>query len=456
MVSQERSVSRYPLRKIIYLLVVIGTAGFSFYEYKQSQTEEQLKHKQELVFPSLKASQIQSVQIIKNKKIIHFFRHNKKWRLKSPVKDKANNSTITDWIQGLLSAKVKIIKNKKGDWSEYGLTKKVTSVILTTKKNKQFVLDISYYSAFDGSIYLKKNDILLLGTTAFAQLSNKPTHYFKSYKILNNFETPIKLNYKSKSFIADLNWEDYKWKWNKKNRFPINQSFLHTYKTQINNMEFQKKTYPKTKQNLKKFKLLNPDIKLNLEFKKDKWFIKISRSVKQKFYALISTRDYIVALNKKQRDQIFLNIKKIRDHRKPFSFITDNAYFIEIKRKGLDIILKKENQQWVVSKNKNKTKKINIHKIPNVLNKINRLLAHKYVGSKSFIKPSYLIIKNKDKKNILELKFSVPFYTKSPKVYVQSSAGQEIMVLNLKDIESVFSGLLLKDTKNKKNTKNKK
>ena len=469
------------LRRLIYLVVVAGTAGFAFYQYKQQQKEEQEEEKKDLIFSSLDSTQVQSVSIKREDGNIRFFRQGEGWYMDSPVKDTADRDLIGDWLESLFSEKVRVIKEKGASWSEYGLDKNVKSIEITTTSDENLKLDISYYSAFDGHFYIKKGEKLLLGKTSWATLVNKKGNYFRSYKLLNVKGHPTYLRYSSKPFKAHLKWENHEWKWEEDSVFPLSHSDLESYWASLSNVSFEKQTYPDTEEFRQKFKLLKPAIELDMKFKKDKnWSVKISHEVDGKFYTLLSTRDYIFVLNKDQRDRILLTEKTIRDHRQPFQFEKDQVHFMELKGYGVDIQLKKEQEDWMllraeiqkeeskkVSKEKGNVekstneeekaklvedkieKKLNKAELQNVFNRIKILSAKQYFGEKkSFIKTSYLILEDKEGKILLNMDLSDPFDSKDKKkVYVKSNLGTEVMALDFEDLKFVFSPSLLKTDK---------
>ena len=489
-------------RRIIYLIIVSGTTGFALYQYKHSQKIKEKEEKKDLIFSSLKPAQVQNIFIQKEEGDIHLIRKADGWNMKVPVEDIADRDLTGDWLGDLFSEKARVINEKGVDWAEYGLDQNINSIELTTKSNGKLKLDISFYSAFDGSFYLRKGEKLLLGSTAWASLTRKDGDYFRSYKLLNiSKKHPKNLHYKSQDFTVSLKWEGNKWKWENNNPFfPLSQSNLESYWSSFFNIQLEKEVYPNTDIFRKKFKLHEPSIEIYMEFEDDKkWSVKVSPENKDKFYVLPSTRDYIFVINKKQKNNLLLTNKKIRDHRYPFQFKRDQVHFIELKGYGIDLQAKKEEEQWTllrgdlnkeimnkfmpkstnntIQKNmkekkerreehKNKSKKIELKKdkeiklkeseLQKTLNRINILSARDYFDiKKEFTKAAELVLKNEKKEELLKLDFSEPFKEeankeeesfeeiKSELVYVKSSAGKEIMTIRFDDLKFIFSRDLL-------------
>ncbi|MDE0518957.1 MAG: DUF4340 domain-containing protein [Bdellovibrionales bacterium] len=464
------------LGRFIYFVIVIGTASLAFYQYKQSQEEQQKSEKQNLVFPSLKLPQVQAFSIEKGDTYIHILNKSGEWYLDSPIKDLADRDLVGDWIENLLSEKIKTIKEEGVDWAEYGLDQNVGSIEIITNSGTKLKLDISHYSAFDGRFYIRKEESLLLGNTSWASLTDKQGDYFRSYKVLNIGERPVSLHYDSKLFKAHLDWDNYKWKWSDHKEeqedtptlFPLSHSELESYWSSFSNISFEKEVYPNTKGLRNKFKLTKPNIELQMEFKPkgQKWSLKISPEINGKFYAMVSNRDYIFTLSQEQRDRILLTEQIIRDHHQPFQFKRKEAHFIEWKGYDLDIQAKKEKEKWMLVRTEGDKKKseLNVEELKNVLNKLSTLSAKKYFSKeKSFIKTAALIIKNKKEVPILKLELGAPVEwqehkgkdEKSKMVYVRSNIGQEVMALDFKAVKSIFSSSLLQTNKEQEKEKEK-
>ncbi len=215
------------------------------------------------------------------------------------------------------------------------------------------------------------------------------------------------------------------------------------------------------------------------------------------FYVHLSNRDYIFGLSKANRDKILLTEQKIRDHHYPFQFEKDKVAFMDITGYDLNVHLQKKQGQWsritkeiqkkpgpdssdekkkdktsVDSQNKNQkpskksaTKELaeenqqpNQESVKKVLDQISRLSAEEYFDkTQAFEKKAHIVLKNKDKKELLHLQFNwLPeeIQTKGPsekkqknkpikdkekkKVLVKSNKGHEIMSLPLKSVQALF------------------
>ena len=210
-----------------FFILVIGTAYFAWYQYQQAEQQKQAEAKKDLIFSDWKIQEVQEIQIQSGKaeKNTHLIRApNSQWHLQTPLKDLASASVVLEWIESVLAEKGTILKLRKSEentstdsvinWSEYGLADNVRTIELKSK-SKNMRLLISHYSAFDGSFFIRKGEQLLLGSKAWAQLSEKPIDLFRSYQLLNIPEHPLSLIYKSKNFRFHLNWEQHDWKWSK-------------------------------------------------------------------------------------------------------------------------------------------------------------------------------------------------------------------------------------------------
>lgn len=451
-------------RPLIYFLVVVSVAGFALYQYKKSEKEKITEEKKALVFSELQPSEVQSISISQEEGSIYLTRKEQGWWMESPVKDLADRELVETWLDTLFTEKIKVIKEKEVNWTEYDLQDPIRSLEISVKSGEKFKLNISKYSAFDGSFYIRRGDQLLLGETSWAGITRKKEKDFRSYKLINIGLHPTSLHYESRPLSTYLSWHNYNWSWGteyKGKKFPLSKPQLESYWSSLSNIYFEKEVYPNTESLRKKYKLISPDIQLQMNFEKNKkWSVQVSSEVDGKFYALVSTRDYIFVLNEDQREKILLTEKKFRDHSHPFLFKEDLVQFIEINGYGVDIQMKKGKEKWEQLSSGNK-ETINIKELDNVLRRIRALSAEEYFDLKKSFKPTAsLVLKNKQGNMLLKLETSDPFKSKNEgdtkqneMVYIKSSLGQELMALRFSDLKPVFSSLI--KSENKENKKDK-
>ena len=443
--------------------MVVSVAGFAFYQHKKSEKEKITEEKEALVFSELQPSEVQSISISQEEGSIYLIRKEQGWWMESPVKDLADTELVETWLDTLFTEKIKIIKEEGVDWTKYDLQDPIRFLEISLKSNEKFKLSISKYSAFDGSFYIRRGEQLLLGETSWAGIARKEEKDFRSYKLINIDLHPISIRYTSKPFLAHLLWHNRSWKWKEQNKtdtFPLSKPHLESYWSSLSNIYFGKEVYPNTEQLRKKYKLVSPDVQLQMEFEKNKkWSVRVSPEIDEKFYALISTRDYIFVLNKDQREKMLLTEKKIRDHSQPFLFKEDQVQLIEIKGYGVDIQAKKNQQKWELISSKDK-KEVNIKDLDKVLRGIRTLSADEYFDKKKSFKPvAHLILKNKEGNTLLKLESSNPFKSKkeddtrqNEMVYIKSNLSQDLMALHFSYLKPIFSSLIKSEKKeNKKN-----
>lgn len=437
-------------------------ASFAWYQYQQAEIKKQSEKKKDLIFSDWSASEVQEIQIQNpTKKTIHIIQKpNTLWYLESPLKDLANASAVLDWIQNVLAEKANILK--MGDtinWSEYGLIDNVRQVQLKSK-SKNIELKISHYSAFDGSFFLKKNKELLLGSTAWASLTEKPIAILRSYQVINRTNRPLSIRYKSKEFNATFKWEQHGWQWSEstplEKKFSISEPELEAYWSELSEIKFEEKNiYPKTKAYLKKYDLLKPILQLNMEFPDNEmWSAKFSKKANL-FYVSVSTRDWIFTLKPSTMENILLSEEKIRDHKKPFAFNPNQVGFMKIKSKDINLHFKKEKDKWVLftiigtntikdqtknTKEQALLKFLSQEPAIQALDRILNLSVNKYLKVKHF-KPAYtLTLKDKDKALLLELKFSEPFKKEGKnQVYVQSNKERQTITIQSEELKNLLS-----------------
>ena len=451
----------------------MSTAFFAGYQYQQAGQQKQAKEKEDLIFPDWKIQDVQEIQIQSGqveKKIQLVRTADSLWHLQTPLKDLANTSAVLNWVENVLSEKGTLLKPNELEknaatentinWSEYGLTDNVRTITLKSE-SKKIQLLISHYSAFDGSFFLRKNKQLLLGSTAWARLSEQSTDLLRSYQLFNISQRPLSLKYQSKKFRLHVNWKKHSWQWPQatpvEKQFALSQSELESYWTVLSKIEFQKTNiYPKTKVNQKKYGLLTPSIQLSLQFAPpiEEWTAKFSKK-NNLFYVSISNRNYIFTLKPNQVEQILLTEMRVRNHKKPLEFNPNQVQLIELKGNNLDLQFKRDKDQWVlfttlqsnkeknpVKDDKEKTILKALSKEPaiSLLNRISDLSVNEYVGHiKNFTPTHFLVLRDKEKNQLLKLQFSNVFKKdNSEQVYMLSSAEKDMMTISAKDFKGIF------------------
>lgn len=437
--------------RLIYLIVVLMISGFALYEYKTSRQETDEKAEQEKVFPFLTSSQVQKIQIQTTGDNIVLDRKKDIWHLTKPIEDKADDKNVINWLEELLAQKVEIKKKKDVDWSEYNLDKNMNSIELKTDTDKSFKLSVSDYSGFDGSFFIKKENELLLGDTAWAQIIGKDFSHFRSYYLINRKQHPVFLQYQSGNTDIRLKWKNYEWSWagdETEPPYPLLNSAIESYWTTLANVLFDKEIQPYTSSMVKKYQLNKPTIELKLNFEKNQeWAVKIGPKIKDKYYVKVSNRDFIFSLSEAQLKQVLQEDMAFRDHKKPFQFSRDQVQFIAIEGNGINLKLQKnDKQQWAIASGGTDEMVLNTEELEGVLNRVLALSAKKYFGSKkTFSSVATLVLSDKENNPVLQLKFSKPFSNDEnvENVYVSSSGGTEVMMLSFEDFKNIFSEKLL-------------
>ncbi len=324
--------------QLLFAIITASTVVIAWYQYEQSQKEIQSAEKKDLIFPEWNNQVADKIHIRYGKKTIQLVRgEHSLWRLLSPLKDIADGSAVAKWLDQVFSEKAKILNENSSsahppsiDWSEYGLSSsnKTREIKITSQSQAKFRLLISDYSAFDGRFFLKKTtdrlSHLLLGSTAWAGLTQKTTDYFRSYRLLNITQRPLSIEYQSKKFKAHFKREKNTWKWanNNPKKFPLSQSELEGYVIDLTTAKFKKTNiYPNNLTYRKKYKLFKPTIQIRLNFNKEPltennnpfvWHAKLFKKGKQ-YYVLVSTRNYIFTLKSEDVEKILLTEKKIQE-----------------------------------------------------------------------------------------------------------------------------------------------
>ena len=434
-------------RKAVYLFFVLLAAGLALYQYKRSEKEFADKKQENLAFPPLQLEQVQNIKIKNPEAEVELnLKEDGSWHLKRPFLDQADSSKVNSWLESLLSKNIESIGEENPDWIEYGLSENKKHLILTDKKNTAFKMEFSAFSAFDGRIFIKKENRLFLGDVSWPSLTEKDVGYFRSYHLLNREEHPQSLGYRSRTSQIQLKWENYKWLWSSKNKYPLDHQSVESYWTSLANILLEKNIKKQPKQTSSRFK--NPVLQIDLNFKDgNSWQARFFKGEKDNYNVLISDRNYLFSINKEQWEKLIKPEQSFRDHKAPFQFAKDKVYFISLKGNSLNLEIKKEGTTWVLDSKEDigQNSALDAEELDNVLNRVQALSAKKYFGNKKTDKKDYLILKDSEKQPLLTLDFGTSFTQEDKKyIFTASSLGQEAMAVLFKDFENIFSKKLLK------------
>ena len=132
-----------PRRLIALAVVVMALGAYILFVERHAPTTDELKKREDKVFPAMDTSKIRRVVIVHAKDRFELAKENDTWKLVAPIADEANESAVTDLLSSLsgLEAEGKL-DAKDVKLADYGLDAPGTSVAVTDDQGIESKLEL--------------------------------------------------------------------------------------------------------------------------------------------------------------------------------------------------------------------------------------------------------------------------------------------------------------------------
>src|SRR5438132_9336414 len=187
---------RFRTTLILFALTAVLVVFIKFYETKRPNTEEANRRAQNVI--NFERDKIDGVVIQNGEERIELKRADKKWRLKSPVKDLADGSTVDsllfeleDWKKDA-TISGKEIEADKSRMAEYGVAKAKLRLKLQGANAPPEIL-FGNNAALEGKTYVQlanSKDVFLAAQSIKNQISKKPEE-FRDRKLTDTVATQV-------------------------------------------------------------------------------------------------------------------------------------------------------------------------------------------------------------------------------------------------------------------------
>lgn len=169
---------------LIGLVAAIG--GFAVWDYFQTQKNEETEKQNSLIL-NLSEDEVKKLVLRSEEGTFTLERSSQSedFSIVSPITDEVDQDTIRFWLNDVFNESAKPLRSgSEVKWSDFDLEEPKRSLEVQTFSQENFLIFVSQQSAFDGSIYLRKEDQLLLGGTAWGRLMLKKTNEVRGKKLL--------------------------------------------------------------------------------------------------------------------------------------------------------------------------------------------------------------------------------------------------------------------------------
>lgn len=176
------------------LAILVGAlAAYTFYEYRQAAEDGGMAENERRAF-DFKPEQVRELKITRGATVERFLKDGANWRMKEPVEDLAETSSVDGFLWGLVGQRLATFRDEESrgiSWSEFGLEQPAMRLDVTTQDGRTQSLAIGTKNAFDGSFYVRQGDELFLTDPGLAHIKDRPAGALRSRRLWRGVEVPV-------------------------------------------------------------------------------------------------------------------------------------------------------------------------------------------------------------------------------------------------------------------------
>lgn len=363
--------------------IVAAVAGFAFFEYKKGEGDEAKKAQEDRLFPESDAN-FTTIKLGSDKDtMLELVKDKGAWNLKVPVQDSADDTASDGLVGELASQKAKTLETEGGPpkWTEYGLEPdQARHLDLITSSGKTYALLVSLKPAFDGSSFLRFNDKLMLGSTAWVRIIGKNATDLRNKRFL---PTPlniagIKIESPGKKPVI-LKKEKDQWQFGGGVAFPLDSSRVENL---INDVKaLRALDFVSETQNAKALAdagLTHPLFKMVLDLEtKDPARVELTfgeRKGSTDVFVTVSNRPQIFKVAKMGVEKLNKTAEDFRDRKQPFQFDLEQVKNVNVETSVAKVQIKKDGTSWALAQPE-KGKELDMERLQDFFDKVKSLEA---------------------------------------------------------------------------------
>jgi hypothetical protein len=407
----------------VFIAVVVGLAGWTFYEYKHASEDLDRDQGERQAF-TFKREDLDTLRMTAAGQTAELTRSGDAWKIVKPVDDMAESSAVEGFLYQLLALKLKVFRDDDGskaaDWAKYGLQPPKATIEIGSKGKMQS-LAISTKNAFDGSFYVRLGDELLLGDPGLAQIADRPGSSFRSRRLWRDDDANVE------HATVELEKEKYTlvkekdgWALQPKPSFPLNKDKIGAFIEKIQDFlpsEIVKEGIDdsdKSQYLLKKpFEVITFDYK-NKAGKDTQWTLTIGQSRGDEYFVYTNLRPTIYKATKAAAEKLHMPPAAFRDGRTPFQFPVEQAREVRVHMDKFSHTFKKNDSGWALADADNKDLELEQEKLVQLFQNIRNLDALEFAAAGQGIKGPPQIEILGDKGILFTLAWGDEYKAKSP------------------------------------------
>ncbi len=442
---------------LIMAVLALAMGGFAFYEYKTGQQEESKKAEENRLFSEADANFTAIAMTTGIQSHFDLAKEGEKsWQILAPLKDASDDSAIQAFAGELGGQKAKEIEVEgKPNWQQYGLDDSAPKMILTNSNKKTYTILISSKPAFDGSYFLKMNDKLLLGSSAWGRFVQKNVNDFRDKAFISE-------SLMIKGFVIEhaghgkfeIKKTDTGWEISGKTKLPADTKRIESFIKDLKGLRAL--DFTSEDQNAKVMNstgLRTPQIRITLQLD-DKNLPRLDLAVASKdenAFAMVSNRPQVFKIPKTNLEKLDHAQDYFRDRTEPFRFPLEQAVRLRIETPATKLEVQKDGSTWKLAQPE-PGKELDVDRLQDFYSKLKSMEADAFFSPQTAAKgltpaKNLIAITDSQNKEIFRMSWGEQFKKDKesvPLFYTKTSQTKDVLGVKTGSIMALPINSLLK------------
>lgn len=423
---------------ILGVLALAMGAYIYFIEIKKTAKDEEIKAASEKIV-DLDSAKVKAIKLNNTFGEITLEKNpQNQWTITSPVKDSADEPTVTGMLSSLTSEKFdQVVSENNADFKTYGLDQPKMSVTLTGANGETKKINLGIDATLPGKLYLQRDgeNRVLFANQAFKLQVDKPLKDLRDKRIFRknkNDVSFISIDYRNKSGHShvDLAKNDSGWNLEKPFKEKADTETVQGFMTNVENLRATDFPSEKSgdKSELRKFSLDKPEMILTYKDKDGKVIDEMTVGPKKENNAYVTSSEAstVYQVYVSAAEQLVHKPEDFRDKKTPFEFNKDSASEITVKTGMVNLDLVKKGDSWELAQ-PDPRKTVSQIQVTNLLDKLSQFKVSEFFDKgKGLHSPKGTVIL-KDQKG--ETLLSLNWGEKTPSqrgYFVQTNKGKGV------------------------------
>jgi hypothetical protein len=440
-------------------IFVVMVAGYTAWEYKKAAQDAGTNTEQEKRLFTIKHEDVQKIKLTRPTETILIQQEAGFWKIKSPVEDTADASSVDALLYSLLNQKGKIFRSeedmKAPNWAEFGLEPPGNIVEVKDKKSTE-TLSVSSKNAFDGSFYLRQGSDLLLGDRGLAQAVSKDANAFRLRRLWREGDTPIdsarvEINADIKDKYTLVKKTD--WAMEPAPGFAVDPARIAEWVKHVQALTPSEIVGETLSDEDKKNALLpKPSMILKLHYKEGELTITAGQDKSDDVYLYTSARPTVYKAARSALDVIRVPKDYFRDGRKAFHFPVEQAREVMVHHGPFSHTFKKDDAGWKLADGSEKEFTLDQDKLIAFFQNLNALEAQEFQpasAGKGYKPDQHIVVKGDKGQTLLDLSWGDEYKAKRPFNkgmtfrFVKTNLEKEVMGLQSPKITNLMESTMV-------------